>query len=40
MVKPDTEFSMAAGEFVEVYSKPNEIGKWNCVATWSFLKLI
>ena len=37
MIKPTTEFSMAAGEFVEVYSKPNEIGSWNCVATCFFI---
>eukprot|EP00828_Plagiopyla_frontata_P028813 TRINITY_DN3722_c0_g1_i2.p2 TRINITY_DN3722_c0_g1~~TRINITY_DN3722_c0_g1_i2.p2 ORF type:complete len:179 (-),score=42.17 TRINITY_DN3722_c0_g1_i2:53-589(-) len=36
-VSPKTEFSMAAGEFVEVYSKPDEKQAWNCVATCFFI---
>lgn len=34
---PDTDFSMVAGEFVEVYAKPEERHAWNCVATCYFL---
>eukprot|EP00760_Papus_ankaliazontas_P017646 PhM_4_TR1735/c0_g1_i1/m.102225/K19787/CARNMT1; carnosine N-methyltransferase len=34
---PVGEFSMIAGEFVEVYSKPSEIGAWNSVVTCFFV---
>ncbi|WFC96364.1 carnosine N-methyltransferase [Malassezia brasiliensis] len=34
---PGTDFSMVAGEFVEVYAKPEERNAWNCVATCYFL---
>jgi carnosine N-methyltransferase len=31
------EFSMAAGDFLEVYSKPEEANKWDCVVTCFFI---
>ncbi|XP_018331696.1 carnosine N-methyltransferase [Agrilus planipennis] len=31
---PESKFSMTAGDFVEVYTEPNE---WNCVATCFFI---
>lgn len=34
---PDVEFSMVAGDFVEVYAKPEERGAWDVVATCYFL---
>lgn len=34
---PGTDFSMVAGEFVEVYAKPEEHGAWDVVATCYFL---
>ncbi|KAL4399586.1 S-adenosylmethionine-dependent methyltransferase [Malassezia pachydermatis] len=33
----DSDFSMVAGEFVEVYAKPEERGTWNAVATCYFM---
>ena len=30
-LSPDVEFSMVAGDFLEVYR--DQIGEWNCVAT-------
>lgn len=32
-----SDFSMAAGEFVSIYSKPEEEGKWNAVVSCFFL---
>lgn len=34
---PFGEFSMTAGDFVEVYTKPKEIGRWHAVVTCFFL---
>lgn len=34
---PGTDFSMVAGEFVEVYAKPEERAAWHAVATCYFL---
>lgn len=34
---PGSDFSMVAGEFVEVYAKPEERGRWDAVATCYFL---
>lgn len=30
-------FSMAAGDFISIYSNPNEVGRWDCVASCFFL---
>ena len=34
---PVGSFSMCAGEFVEVYSKPDQLGMWNAVVTCFFV---
>ncbi|KAN0065054.1 hypothetical protein ACQY0O_001549 [Thecaphora frezii] len=34
---PTSDFSMTAGEFCEVYSKPDERASWNAVATCFFI---
>lgn len=31
------DFSMVAGEFIEVYSKPEHDGAWDCLVTCFFL---
>ena len=31
------DFSMTAGDFLEIYSQPDEIGKWDCIVTCFFL---
>lgn len=31
------DFSMVAGEFIEVYSKPEQDGAWDCLVTCFFL---
>lgn len=36
-IAPGTEFSMVAGEFVEVYAKEEEHGAWDVVSTCYFL---
>lgn len=37
MLSPDANFSMVAGEFVEVYAKDEEHGAWDAVATCYFV---
>lgn len=31
------DFSMTAGDFVEIYSRPEELGSWDCIVTCFFL---
>src|SRR3989338_8865726 len=34
---PHGDLSMVAGDFIEVFSKPEEVGQWNAVASCFFL---
>ena len=36
-VERSGDFSMTAGDFIEIYSRPEELGSWDCLVTCFFL---
>ena len=36
-IRPNSDFSMVAGDFLEVYSTPNQIDHWSAVTTCFFM---